>query len=331
MSRLFVSYLILTLSISCFGSLSCEGLFNVSVQGPGTPQMIIVRNAFQSIGLELQSVPKFQEIVESLPERPMSPHQMDVLATKLVLVQSQRRSVLTWLREEIFLGVPSKKLFETRYLILNLKEALETEFRKRGLFKENSALDQVRDFKNRHRNKYQFAKLILFNSLTYHYLGVPLYFPSFNLISNMELSKMDLFMIRNMGLPQALTHFKETRRWSFRTHQVIEQTPRVLILAMAAQMVRLYFTPIRDDSAEILIPEQVLTTESSTYRAWIADIQESEGRTPDISKNVEDLKDWEFTRGVVYQLRLEYFQEAFGRPPDFANPQDVQVFQEPLQ
>jgi hypothetical protein len=255
-----------------------------------------------------------------------TPAKMEVLAQAIVLKLNKRRTFAQWLKNIISKSDGIKEAVRVRVNTLILKRELLDALEVRHLLKKDSKFDKYKDFRKVHFNKIQLAKLVAINSATIYFLGLPLYFPSFDWIHNLDLSDRDLDLALrkdfNAVYPKILSNYKK----ELQLQRVTEHAPQILFLSMAAYAGYNYLKFQSLESTSEVTTTVDIPQSSQLFLEWKKSYEERTGKTVDLT-NAEDRKEWDTTVQSIYRAWSEMFNEKEGRYPDLSKEQDLKAWE----
>jgi hypothetical protein len=303
-----------------FAARNCSSLFETD------SKTVILDDAIFQGRLEIDKTSKqYAKALKSWDLDNSTPAKMETLAQSLVL-KLEKRTFAQWLKGLIFKGEATKAAVRVRAETLILKRELLDALEVRGLLKKDSRLDKYRTFRKAHFNKIQLAKMVAFNSATIYFLGLPLYFPNFNWIHNLDLTEKDLDLVMIKGFNNAYPTILSNYKKELRINQVSEQAPQILFLSMMTYAAYNYLDlKVAENHYAVPVNESIPQS-NQLFIQWKKDYEERSGHVVDM-KNAQDRKAWDTTVQSIYRAWADMFNEKEGPYPDLSKPQDRQAWE----
>lgn len=304
---------------------SCKFLFERIVPQTNLQQNIkssILLGAVSKTKIRLTSDQKYiDKVLKQWDLDDSSPAKIERIAQTIVLKLDQKRTFFQWLKSIVYRGDALKEATRVRAETLLLKREILDGLATRGYMHENSKYDNYREFRANHFNKIQFAKFLAINAVTIHYFGIPLYFPSFDLIKNMDLTYEDIDLVQNKGFDAAYKTILARHKIQTIPQRIIDHAPHAFFLSVLTYSAYNYLKVEVAEARYEITAENTIPQSNILFKEWQKSYEEQHGRKPDL-KNAQDRKAWDITVLSIYRAWADLFNEKEGRYPDLSKEQD---------
>lgn len=328
--RVFLLSLQLSLVLSFAASdasaaFNCRSLFEKEISRDYFQQntkLSILVKAVSNTKIKLTSDQKhIEKILKDWDLNDSSPAKIERIAQNIVLKLDTKRSFSQWLRDIATRGNALKEATRVRAETLVLKHEMLEGLATRGYFHKNSKLDKYREFRVEHFNKIQLAKFLTVNAVLIHYFGIPLYFPNFDLVKNLDLTPNEIYLVQTQGFDTAYKTILADHKIKTISQRAIDHIPRAFFLSVLTYTAYNYLDVRVNESQPKITPENTIPQSNVLFLEWQKGYEAEYGRKPDL-KNPQDRKEWDATVLSIYRAWADIFNANEGRYPDLSKPQD---------
>lgn len=324
--RVFLFSLMLSFATpNASAGISCKFLFERKTEQTALQQAIkssVLQNAVSKTKIQLTSDQKYiDKVLGHWDLDNSSPAKVERVAQSIVLKLDKKRTFLQWLKGIVYRGDVLKEATRVRAETLLLKQEMLEGLATRGYAHKNTKFDNYRGFRANHFNKIQMAKFLAVNAVFLHYLGIPLYFPSFDLIKNMNLTQEDIDLVQNKGFETAYKTILSRHKIQTIPQRIFDHAPQAFFLSVLTYTSYNYFKVQVQESHYEITAENTIPQSNVLFKEWQKNYEEQNGRKPDL-KNAQDRKAWDATVLSIYRAWADLFNEKEGRYPDLSKEQD---------
>lgn len=328
--RVFLLSLQLSLALSfaapnASAGWTCKSLFEKEISRDYLHENIklsILARAVSNTKIKLTSDQKYiDKILKRWDLDDSSPAKIERIAQNIVLKLDTKRTFSQWLKDLATRGNALREATRVRAETLVLKREIIEGLSIRGFTHENSKLDNYREFRAGHFNKIQLTKFLAVNAILVHYFGVPLYFPSFDLAKNLDLTASEVDLVETKGFDEAYKTILANHKLKTISQRVIDHVPRAFFLGVLTYTAYNYLNIRVDESHPEITIENTIPQSNVLFLEWQKGYEAEYGRKPDL-KNAQDRKEWDATVLSIYRAWADIFNENEGRYPDLSKPQD---------
>lgn len=312
-----------------YAGTACQSLFENTLSYQIKSQSVdfglkkgLIESAIKRSNISLHIEPKvIERLVSKWKLEKSTPAKIERLAQTLVSKDENTERILIRLRNFFTKENTVKDLVKVRVHTLLLKRELIYGLETLGYLKPNTKFDQYRQFRQKYYNVIQAAKFIGINAATMKYLGMPIYFPFFDQVKNIEFKAEELDMVQQRGFEAVYKTIAENYKARLYTQRALEHMPQAFVLSIGMMVSYNYFKIKNIENRYEITVENPIPQSHVLYLAWKESFIEKNGREPNL-KNAQDRRGWDLLVQSVYRAWADMYQQREGRYPDLSKEQD---------